>query len=259
MAILKVQWGQQFKRTSANPLTADESFTTYADLQTYLGDPLCYPGQTVSVTSDSDSKKNGIYWISGTAGSFSVMKLATSSDVSASTSSVFQWKGNVNSSTLVKSGTSVKAGYAYRWNETATTEAANTLAAANSASGAAEILERGDLLICTEVAGNVPKYSVVQNNVDISDIEDRLSSLNDSIGSVSGRVGTAEGNISTLQGEMTTAKSDISGLKTRMGTAEGNITKNATDISNVSNSLSETQTQLTGLVDTVEDIQTKRP
>lgn len=156
----------------------------------------------------------------------------------------------------MKSGTSVKPGYAYRWNETATTESANTLAAANSASGSAEILERGDLLICTEVTGNVPKYSVVQNNIDISDIEDRLSGLNDAIGAVSGRVTTAEGNITTLQGEVTTAKSDISGLKTRMGTAETNITKHTTDISNLRDDVDGIDTTIAALgnkVNTIEE------
>lgn len=93
--VLNVAWSSQFKRTSANPLVADELFDTYADLTAYLSNPLCYKGQIVLVSSDTDAKKNGVYWISGSAGSFAALKLASSSDVADSTSSVFQWKGNV--------------------------------------------------------------------------------------------------------------------------------------------------------------------
>lgn len=253
----QILWGSQFKRGSAQPLTADESFGTYADLTAYLSDALCYSGQVVSVTSDSDSKKNGVYWISGSAGSFAAMKLTTSIDVADSTSSVFVWKGNVTSSTLVKSGTGVKPGYAYRWNETATSAASNTLAAANSASGSAEVLERGDLLICADVTGNVPKYSVVQNNIDTSDIDARISDLNDSIGAVGVRVTTAEGDIQTLQGEMDTVKGDVSGLKSGMDTAEGDIVKLQGDLSTLSGSHDVLAGQYSALSGQVSDVVTK--
>lgn len=251
-----IAWGNQFKRTDAQSLTADEIFSTHAELTTYLSDPLCYSGQTASVTSDADDKKNGLYWIVGTAGSFSAVKLSTAGDVADAATSVFHWKGNVNSATLVKSGTSVKPGYAYRWNETLTTPVATTLPAENSVSGSDEVLERGDLLICAEVENNVPKYAVVQNNIDISDITQQLNDLGSQVTGLGTRIGALEDDIDTLSGSITQINSNVSSIEGRVDDVEADVAEHGTAIEGLSSDLSEAQTQILGLSDSVDALET---
>lgn len=96
------------------------------------------------------------YIVTESAYNASTNKIATMTDVTTATTSMFQFKGNA---TALPSGT-VNVGYSYKVSQ------AFTLATANSASGRDEVLEPGDLLVCTDAT--IPKYLVLNTNWAIS-------------------------------------------------------------------------------------------
>ena len=116
---------------------------------------------TAANTTNATTLLNGTstttgYIVTNSAYNASSNKIATMTDVTNATASMFQFQNSISE---LPTGT-VKVGYSYRVSE------AFTLAAANSVSGVAETLEPGDLLVCTDAT--TPKYLVLNTNWSIS-------------------------------------------------------------------------------------------
>lgn len=62
MALKQINWGYQFQRNGRGPLDPDSTFATYNDM---INSALIYNGAIVSVTSDINDNRNGIYLVRG--------------------------------------------------------------------------------------------------------------------------------------------------------------------------------------------------
>lgn len=62
MALKQINWGYQFQRNGRGPLDPDSTFATYDDM---INSALIYNGAIVSVTSDTNDNRNGIYLVRG--------------------------------------------------------------------------------------------------------------------------------------------------------------------------------------------------
>ena len=117
--------------------------------------------------------------ITNSAYDASTNKIATMLDINNATTSIFKFQNNTNA---LPTGTQ-KVGYAYRVN------AVFTLLAANSASGSDEVLEPGDLLICTDAT--TPKYLVLNTNWTVTNNAPTLGTSATTIATVGGVAITA--------------------------------------------------------------------
>lgn len=152
------------------------------------------------------------------------VKQAVDNAVTAGLTSYFSWVGNTEKIPT----NSNKVGNAYRWNGTA----GATLPAINSASGVAEALEIGDILICTQEYNEKDrveaKFTVLQTNWSLSYDSKQVPTL--------GWDSTGKGEETTL---MTLAGQDIKvKLANNPNTDVTRVKVNGTEIS-VNNTINE--------------------
>lgn len=131
--------------------------------------------------------------ITNTAYNASNNKIATMTDVNNAVTSMFKFQNNTDA---LPTGTQ-KTGYAYRVNTTF------TLAAANSASGAAETLEPGDLIICTDAT--TPKYLALNTNWTVTNSAPTLGTTAKTIATIGGVAITASLPTASRSGSTVTA------------------------------------------------------
>lgn len=62
MALKQINWGYQFKRNARGPIDPDTVFATYEEMS---ASTKVYNGAVVTVTDDTNSARNGIYFVSG--------------------------------------------------------------------------------------------------------------------------------------------------------------------------------------------------
>jgi hypothetical protein len=131
--------------------------------------------------------------ITNTAYNASSNKIATMTDINNAVTSMFKFQNNTDA---LPTGTQ-KVGYAYR------VSTAFTLAAANSASGANEVLEVGDLIICTDAA--TPKYLALNTNWTVTNSAPTLGTTAKTIATIGGVAITASLPTASRSGSTVTA------------------------------------------------------